>query len=158
MGRRATLAELCEHFRATESQTIFGESLIADRPEAKKLLAALALAPLPPWRCPSSLQPADDRMLWLWVWSGYPNGPHAPQFLDSLARLALVSVETAYRVWPSIMISRVLYPDGTLSAAGQIMLKIPIRRGPGRPRKGEERGAIQLAQPTTAEGEKNGDQ
>lgn len=114
-------------YRYAKSPPI-GVSLIADRPEALKMLAAFALHPLPTWIRPKKKLPEDGRERWLWLWSGYRGGPSAPEFLDELAVIAGVSVETAYRVWPSLMASRVIFPDGTMSDEGSTLLQAKLVR------------------------------
>lgn len=138
------LAELCQVFKSAEQA--LGVSLIADRVEALKLLAAFALYPLSPWYRPKKKMPEDGRERWLWLWSGFKGGPLAPDFLDSLAAVAGVSAETAYRVWPSLMASRVLFPDGTLSDEGRVLLQARVMRSLPRPPSGL----------TTRKGPKNG--
>lgn len=133
------VAELCLPYRHSKQPPI-GVSLIADRTEALKMLAAFALYPLPKWIRPKSKMPDDGRERWVWLWSGYRGGPNAPEFLDELAVVAGISVETAYRVWPSLMASRVLFPDGTLSEDGQLLLQARVVRSlpkppPGAPKK-----------------------
>jgi hypothetical protein len=76
--------------------------------------------------------------MWLWIWSGYEGGPQRPKFLAGLAAAAGISAEAAYRVWPALMTSRTLFPDGTLSDTAKLMLSIPIARGAGRPPKGSQ--------------------
>lgn len=142
MTRAKGLTELCEEFLAADMRV--GYALIAGRPEAIKLLAAASVSPLPPWKRPDGRIPADERERWIWLWCGYEGGPDEPEFLRSLARVASLSVETAYRVWPPLMASRVLMPDGTLTSVGlEILERLvgksvePQKRGPGRPRKDE---------------------
>lgn len=120
------IAELCGAFKRAADP--IGLSLVADRVEAKKLLAAFSLYPIPPWRRPRSKMPEDGRERWLWLWSGYVGGPIRPTFLDGLATVAGISAETAYRVWPSLMASRVLYPDGTLSDDARMLLQAHVVR------------------------------
>jgi hypothetical protein len=120
------IAELCVPYRA--AQRVEGLALIADRIEAKKLLAAFTLFPLPAWRRPRTRMPEDGRERWIWLWSGYEGGPMQPRFLDGLASVAGISAEAAYRVWPALMTSRVLYPDGTLSDDAQILLRAHVMR------------------------------
>lgn len=128
------IAELCESFKRTHNiNAHFGTALVSDRLEAKKLLAAFALYPLPKWSRPKMKMPDDGRERWLWFWAGYKGGPNAPLFLDGLAIVAGISSETAYRVWPSLMASRVLFPDGTLSEEGQILLQAHVMRSLPKP-------------------------
>jgi hypothetical protein len=138
------VAELCMVYKTADHG--FGAALVIDSLPAKKLLCAYALFPLPPWRRPRSRMPEDGRERWMWLWSGFDGGPTAPTFLDGLASAAGISVEAAYRVWPSLMISRVIYPDGTLSDHGQALLQAhvvgrlpkppPASRQPASPKKG----------------------
>lgn len=125
------IAELCELYKRDDRS--LGVALIADRVEAKKLLAAFALYPIPPWRRPRMKMPEDGRERWLWLWSGYAGGPMQPLFLDGLANVAGISGETAYRVWPSLMASRLIYPDGTLSGDAQMLLAAHVMRSLPKP-------------------------
>lgn len=141
----AGVAELCEAYKADKRAT--GVALIADRKEALRLLAAFSLYPLPPWRRPRLAMPDDPRERWLWLWAGYDGGPMKPKFLDGMAGVAGINAETAYRVWPAIMTSRVLFPDGTISDEGTNLLQAHVTRSlnkqaarpVGRPRKDEEK-------------------
>lgn len=133
----AGLAELCMVFKTT-SQGL-GLALVSDRVESKKLLAAFALYPLPPWRRPRKPMPEDGRERWLWLWSGFEGGPMQPTFLDGIAAVAGINAETAYRVWPSIMASRILFPDGTISDEGMALLQAHVMRSLPKPPP-QERG------------------
>lgn len=135
------IAELCLPYRNAADGAV-GVALIADRVEARKLLAAFKLFPLPLWRRPRTKMPEDGRERWLWLWSGYEGGPMQPRFLDGLANVAGISAESAYRVWPSLMTSRVLYPDGTLSDDGMILLQAHVMRSlPAPPKNPQKRGS-----------------
>lgn len=129
------VAELCMVFKRDDQA--LGVSLIADRVEALKLLAAFSLYPLSQWRRPKKKMPEDGRERWLWLWSGYEGGPLAPTFLDSLASVAGISAETAYRVWPSLMASRVIFPDGTLSDEARVLLQARVMRSLPKPPAGQ---------------------
>ena len=136
------IAELCQTYKG--DQRNIGVALVAGRSECLKLLAAFSLSPLPPWRRPRLKMPEDGRERWLWLWSGFPGGPTAPEFLDALAVVAGISSETAYRVWPSLMASRCMFPDGTLSDEAQMLLQAHVFRSlskppPGAPGRGEKR-------------------
>jgi hypothetical protein len=150
MGKRQTLAELVAPFRERQREFVFAAALISERAEARKLLAATGVYPLPFWRCPPTKKPTDEKILWLWIWSGYSGGPQRPTFLAGLAAAAGISAEAAYRVWPALMTSRTLFPDGTLSEAARQMLSIPIPRGQGRPTKGSEHVPAMKMPKTTA--------
>jgi hypothetical protein len=146
------IAELCEPFK--RDKLARGVALVAGRPECIKLLTAFALFPLPVWRAPRSRMPDDGRQRWLWLWSGYDGGPMRPRFLDSVWTVAGISSATAYRVWPSLMVSRVLYPDGTLSDEAQALLQAHIVKSLPRPPP-EPRAAPEPRQPKIKES-KNG--
>lgn len=125
------IAELCEPYK--RDQLARGVALVAGRPECIKLLAAFSLFPLPAWRHPRSSMPEDGRQRWLWLWSGYVGGSMRPVFLDSVWTVAGISSATAYRVWPSLMVSRVLYPDGTLSDEAGALLQAHVVKSLPRP-------------------------
>lgn len=99
-----------------------GAVLVADDRIALKLLASFRLVALPVWREPRSAMPADANGMWRWMWSGYTKGPDAPTFLERLAAAAGVSEQVAYRRWPAIMASRLVYPDGQLSDIARSLL------------------------------------
>lgn len=127
-----SLSVLCDQFR-TDKRRI-GVTLVADNEQARRLLAAFALFPMPTWTRPRTRQPADDRELWLWLWEGYEGGPLQPVFLNHIATVAMVSVEVAFRVWPSIMTSRLLFPDGKLSLVAEAFLESNAERAMPTPR------------------------
>ena len=136
---RLSLSDLCDPYRAAPEPI---GAVLLDRVETKKLLAAFALSPLPPWRRPRAKMPDDHRERWVWLWCGFDGGPYEPTFLDATADAAGVSAQTAYALWPQILASRLLYPDGTISQVARDLLSAHIKnttappRGPGRPMKG----------------------
>lgn len=133
MTRRASIGELCAPYKR-EGDTI-GLAIVADDTAAKKLIAVFSLAPLPEWRKPASRMPADDRERWLWLWAGFAGGPHTPEFLDGLAAMARIPPQTAYNLWPAIMISRLVFPDGDLSEQARAILRAFVASNLPRPTK-----------------------
>lgn len=118
---RATLVGLLLRFRTNEP--VVGAALIIDDVQAKKLLAAFSLSPLPPWHCPRGDSPVDDdRELWEWLWRGFAGGPDSPHFLADVAAAAGLSIQTAQSKWAMLRTSRLVYPDGTLSEMAQQVL------------------------------------
>lgn len=128
------LAELLKDYRAGE---VLGTAIVADDPIALKLLAAFTLAPLPAWKKPRKRRPSDPRDLWLWLWTGFAGGPEEPVFLETLARRAAVPAQAAYNRWPSLMSSRLVFPDGTIASDATALVRAFIVRNlpkqtPGR--------------------------
>lgn len=144
------LTDLCAEFRADQRR--IGVTLVADSPQARRLLAAFALFPLPAWSPPITAMPEDPRARWLWLWSGYKGGPLAPDFLDQVAVVASISAETAFRIWPALMTSRLLFPDGQLSEVAQAFLESNAERAMPRPRTAP--APTTKAQTTSAEDDK----
>ena len=131
----AGLVEMLQPFRGDTEQT--GLAIVADRAEAKKLLAAFTTWPLPHWKRARGGMPADERRRWLWLWEGFPGGAMAPDFLEDLARAAGLAVQTAVILCPQLLAARVVFPDGTISEGARTLLRAHVAkhtpRGPGRP-------------------------
>lgn len=123
-GDRQLLAEQCLEYRARPSGA--GLAIVVDDVACKKLLAAFSLYPLPEWRRPRRRMPLDIKERWLWLWEGYEGGSMAPLFLDDLAPIAGISSQVAFGKWPSLMISRLVYPDGWLSPDAETLLRAHV--------------------------------
>lgn len=111
--RSAELAELLEPYKRNEGS--FGVAVVIGNDTAIKVVASFQLVALPPWRKPRTKQPEGTLARWKWLWSGFKGGPDYPEFLIQLAAAAGASEQSVYNCWPTIMASRLVYPDGSLS-------------------------------------------
>jgi hypothetical protein len=123
------LAELLLPFRSTEGAPPDPTSIaiaVGDE-DSCRMVAAFARLALPPWQpvdsMPSGESPRDLHERWMWLWAGYVGGPDDPEFLDELARRANVLPRRARARWPALVASRLVFPDGSLSEAGQMLVR-----------------------------------
>lgn len=116
--RAAELLELLEPFKRNDNG--MGVALLIDDDLAMKIAAAWTLFALPDWRKPRTKPPVVNSKLWAWIWSGFElEEDGTPAFLEALAQTAGVPMQGAFNRWPSIMASRLVYPDGTIAETAQ---------------------------------------
>ena len=109
--------DLLARFRASESP----ESavwLLSD-PEAKRLVGVWLTFPTR-WTAPKGKPPEDERLAWDWIWNG-----NEPDLKELAARSDLAHFATA-RKFEALRASRLIYPDGTISAWASAILKADV--------------------------------
>jgi hypothetical protein len=122
---KSALADLLQPFRVVDERAT---AIAAGDVAAHRMIAAWPNLVLPTWRCPRSVLPPDDARRWLWIWTGYLGGPDEPGFLSELGRRARVSDRDVIERWPALIGARLVFPDGTISAAAERLVQSYIRR------------------------------
>jgi hypothetical protein len=131
------LDELLLDYKNAEG--VLGTAIVADSPAALKLLAAFTLFPLPAWRRPRTKMPTDARARWRWLWAGFEGDEDAPDFLVALAAAASVPAQTAFNLWPAIVASRLVFPDGSISQDAAALVRAHVVKHLPRPARGTTR-------------------
>ena len=126
------LADLLRPYRKHEQ--LLGLTVVTGDLTALRVLAAWLTWPTPPWRRARRKQPADERLLWDWIWEPVWNAIDFGDF-GLAAGLAPGDAERALRTCLS---ARLVYPDGEISEGAKALLQAHIQRElPSRPHRGK---------------------